>query len=249
MTDNRSSKLLHFLFAMNSPKAIISWSGGKDASFALWRVLQEKQFEVAGLLTTISLPFDRISMHGVRRSLLEKQAAATGFPLYTASVADKTNDAYEQEMLRVFGELKAQGVTHIVFGDIFLEDLRAYREQLLAKAGLQGVYPLWKQNTNTLAKQFIAEGFRTVTCCVNDASLDETWCGKSFDKKFLEELPANVDPCGENGEFHTFCYDGPIYRHPVAFEKGELVYRPLELRSADYVTETKGFWYCELLEK
>ena len=234
---------------MSSPKAILSWSGGKDASFALWRVLQEKQFEVAGLLTTISLPFDRISMHGVRRSLLERQVAATGFPLVTANVSEKTNEAYEQEMLRVFEELKQQGVSHIVFGDIFLEDLRAYRELLLAKAGLTGVYPLWKQDTKQLAEAFIGEGFKTITCCVNDALLDESWCGKSFDQKFIDELPAAVDPCGENGEFHTFCYDGPIFKKPVAFEKGELVYRPLELRSADFVTATKGFWYCDLVEK
>lgn len=228
-------------------KAIISWSGGKDSAMALWRVQQEKQFEISGLLTTISLPYERISMHGVRRSLLEAQAKATGLPLYTAEVSEKTNDAYEQEMLRVFAELKKQDVTHIVFGDIFLEDLRAYRDQLLSKAGLIGLYPLWKENTNALAQSFIRNQFKTITCCVNDSLLDESWCGKFFDLEFLNALPPAVDPCGENGEFHTFCFDGPIYQQAVPFQKGEIIYRPLELKSADYKTETKGFWYCDLL--
>jgi uncharacterized protein (TIGR00290 family) len=213
---------------------------------ALWRIQQGGEFEIAGLLTTISLPYNRISMHGVKRSLLEIQAAAIGFPLFVAEVSEKTNLAYEEEILKQFAGLRSQGITHIIFGDIFLEDLRAYREQLMQKAGLIGIYPLWKEDTTGLARYFIAEKFRTITCCVNDAHLDESWCGKEFDARFIRDLPAGVDPCGENGEFHTFCFDGPIFRQPIPVEKKESIYRPLELRDADYKTETKGFWYCEL---
>jgi uncharacterized protein (TIGR00290 family) len=239
----------HILTSRMRSKAIICWSGGKDSAMALWVVQREKQLDVRGLLTTISLPYERISMHGVRRELLEAQAAETGLPLFTAEVSEKTNDAYETAMLEVFAKLKSEGVTHVVFGDIFLEDLRAYREQLLAKAGLTGVFPLWKENTAALARRFIASGFRTITCCVNDALLIESWCGKEFDEKFLSELPGTVDPCGENGEFHTFCFSGPVFKNDVAFSKGETVYRPLELKTSDEVVSTKGFWYCDLVKK
>lgn len=232
---------------MLKPKAVLAWSGGKDSAMALWRVMQENEFEVSGLLTTISLPYERISMHGVRRSLLKAQAASIGLPLFTAEVSQKTNDEYETVMLAVFQKLKAQGVSHIIFGDIFLEDLRVYREQLLARAGLEGVFPLWKEETVELARYFLRENFRTITCCINDAKLDAAWCGKEFDEQFLDELPEDVDPCGENGEFHTFCFDGPVFKTAVAFEKREIVYRPLELKSADHTTETKGFWYCDLV--
>lgn len=226
-------------------KIVLSWSGGKDSALALYR-LQQSGLAVHGLLTTISLPYERISMHGVRRSLLMQQAEATGLPLYTAEVADKSNTGYETEMLRVFRNLAKEGIDTIAFGDIFLQDLRSYRENLLAQAGLKGIYPLWKENTADLAREFIREGFRTITCCVNDASLSENWCGRNYDEPFLLDLPAGLDPCGENGEFHTFCYDGPVFRSPVKFEKGEIVYRPLELKSLDQQTETKGFWYCDL---
>lgn len=230
-----------------SPKAIISWSGGKDSAMALWKAQQEKQFDVCGLLTTISLPYGRISMHGVRRELLEAQAAETGLPLFTAGVSEKTNDAYETAMLEAFTKLKSEGITHVVFGDIFLEDLRAYREQLLARAGLTGVFPLWKEDTAALAHRFIDSGFRTITCCVNDALLDERWCGKEFDENFLRDLPGNADPCGENGEFHTFCFAGPVFKNAIAFSKGEMVYRPLELKTSDDAVATKGFWFCDLV--
>jgi uncharacterized protein (TIGR00290 family) len=230
-------------------KAIVCWSGGKDSSLALWEVLRAGEAEVCGLLTTVSMPYDRISMHGVRRGLLEAQAKSLGLPLYIAEVSEKTNADYERQMLEAFLRLKAQGISHIIFGDIFLEDLRLYRDGLLQRAGLTGIYPLWKKNTAELAQHFIRSGFRTITCCVNDSSLDESWCGKELDDKFLAELPAGVDPCGENGEFHTFCYAGPVFKTPVNFSKGEIVYRPLELKTADATITTKGFWYCDLLEK
>ena len=224
----------------------MSWSGGKDSALALWKVLQEKEFEVGGLLTTISLPYNRISMHGVSRELLDAQANATGLPVYVAQVSEKTNIAYEDSMLIAFSKLKLSGITHIVFGDIFLEDLRSYREELLSRVGLKCIFPLWKQNTSDLAKEFISSGFKTKICCVNDAFLGENDCGKDFDPDFLKQLPANVDPCGENGEFHTFCYAGPIYKNEIKICVGEKIYRPLEMKTNDAKISTKGFWYCDL---
>lgn len=229
------------------PKAIISWSGGKDSAMALWKVQQEKEFEVVGLLTTISLPYNRISMHGIRRELLDVQAHATGLPVYTVQVSEKTNAAYEDAMLIAFGKLKNRGITHIIFGDIFLEDLRNYREQLLARGGLKCVFPLWKKDTKELAESFVTSHFKTITCCVNDAQLTEQDCGKEFDSDFIRQLPSAVDPCGENGEFHTFCYAGPIYKNEIKFSIGEIVYRPLEMKTSDGANATKGFWYCDLL--
>jgi uncharacterized protein (TIGR00290 family) len=228
-------------------KAIASWSGGKDSAMALWKVQQENAFEICGLLTTISLPYNRISMHGVRRELLEAQAKATGLPVYTVQVSEKTNAAYEDAMLIAFSKLRSKGITHIIFGDIFLEDLRVYREQLLARAGLKCVFPLWKKNTKTLAQEFIDEGFKTITCCVNDAQLTQADCGKEFDAEFLKRLSPSVDPCGEHGEFHTFCYAGPVFKQEIKFTIGEIVYRPLELKTSDEKIATKGFWYCDLL--
>ncbi len=228
-------------------RAIISWSGGKDSAMAFWKVQQEKKFEICGLLTTVSLPYNRISMHGVRRDLLESQANALGLPLIVAEVSEKTNEAYEEVMLDKFGKLKREGITHIVFGDIFLDDLRLYREELLAKVGLKCIFPLWKQNTIELAKEFIDSCFKTITCCVNDEFLGKKDCGKEFTKNFIEELPANVDPCGENGEFHTFCYAGPIFKKKISITIGEKVYRPLDMKTTDKIISTKGFWYCDLL--
>jgi uncharacterized protein (TIGR00290 family) len=149
--------------------------------------------------------------------------------------------------LIAFTKLKNKGITHIIFGDIFLEDLRLYREQLLARAGLKCIFPLWKKNTKELAEEFITEGFKTITCCVNDAQLNEKDCGIEFDEKFLGTLSSTIDPCGENGEFHTFCYAGPIFKEEIKFSIGEKIYRPLELKTSDEKIATKGFWYCDLL--
>jgi uncharacterized protein (TIGR00290 family) len=228
-------------------KVLLCWSGGKDSAMALHELQKDASILIDGLLTTISLPYDRISMHGVRRSLLEKQAQLTDFPLFIAAVGDKTNKAYEEIILDAFAAAKERGVTHIAFGDIFLEDLRLYREELLAKAELKGLFPLWKKDTTNLINQFWQNGFQTITCCVNDAALNESFCGRLVDSEFIRSLPSNVDPCGENGEFHTFCFDGPVFRKQVQYEKGEIVYRPLELKTSDDQIETKGFWYCDLI--
>ncbi len=234
------------------PKAIFSWSGGKDSSYCLDQVLNDGQYEVCYLLTTLNHNFKRVSMHGVREGLLDAQAASIGLPLLKAWVKEGTNEEYERQMEAILLQAKSEGIEYVIFGDIFLEDLRAYRENNLAKVGMKAVFPLWKMDTAQLINSFIAQGFKTVTCCVNDAYLNESWVGIDIDKPFIERLPSQVDPCGENGEFHTFCYQGPIFKTAINFTIGEKIYKPLEIKMAadDVCTsaaKVKGFWFCDLL--
>ncbi len=230
-------------------KAIFCWSGGKDSAMALHKVLQEKKFEVVALLTTLNENFRRISMHGIREELLEKQAASIGLPLLKMFVKEGTNSEYEKNMEALLLEYKQQGVTHVIFGDIFLEDLRAYRENNLKKVGLTAEFPLWKRDTGELINEFFELGFKTITCCVNDGYLTEEQVGVEVNPAFICSLPANVDPCGENGEYHTFCFDGPLFKTPVTFTLAETIYRPLEIKTTEKINalQTKGFWFAELL--
>ena len=244
-------KLLSFLdFPMIDTypveKAVFFWSGGKDSALCLYKVLQQKQYDVIALITTVNENFGRVSMHGVRETLLDEQARSIGIPLVKMYVRDGTNNEYEDKLREMLLRFRQQGITKVIYGDIFLEDLRAYRDNILDKLGMQGVYPLWKRDTKELVNEFLSLGFRTVTCCTNDAYLGEDRVGESIDQNYIDTLPSNVDPCGENGEFHTFCYDGPIFSHPVLFTKGEKVYRPLEIKMSSE-SGTKGFWYCELI--
>ena len=235
---------------MNKEQAIFFWSGGKDSALCLWKVLQQKEYEVAALVTTVNENFKRISMHGVREELLDKQAESIGIPLVKMYVSEGTNNEYEQKMNETLMKFKGQGITKVIYGDIFLGDLRAYRDSNLAKLGMQGVYPLWKQNTKALIDEFLSLGFKTITCCTNDAYLGEDRVGEIIDQKYIDTLPSDVDPCGENGEYHTFCYDGPLFRYPVKFAKGEKIYRPLEIKTTDDEcnpkVQTRGFWFCDL---
>jgi uncharacterized protein (TIGR00290 family) len=241
------------------PKALMCWSGGKDSSMALQRASSD--YEIIGLLTTLNADFKRISMHGVREELLDAQAQAIGLPIIKVWVSAGSNTEYEQQMRQALETAKAAGVTHVIFGDIFLQDLREYREKQLAKVGLTAVFPLWQRDTTELISEFIASGFQTITCCINDGYLDAHWAGREINQQFIDALPATVDPCGENGEYHTFCYAGPIFNSPVRFKVGEVVYRPLDIpmpvtavQQADddqYMcsspVQTNGFWFCELL--
>lgn len=236
----------------NTPTpAVFCWSGGKDSAYALHAVRQAGALDIRCLLTTVNGVHGRVSMHGVRESLLDAQAAALGLPLVKVRVTEPTYEHYESRMGEALAGLRAAGVNDCVFGDIFLEDLRRYREEKLATAGMRAHFPLWKRDTRALAHAFIDEGFRTVTCCVNDALLGLAHIGKNFDRDFLRSLPTEVDPCGEHGEFHTFCHDGPVFRHPVAHTRGEIVYRPLENHGDSGVctapSKTKGFWYADFL--
>jgi len=237
---------------MNSPKAIFSWSGGKDSAFCLQKVLNEKTFDVAYLLTTVNDQFHRISMHGVREALLEKQAESIGIPLLKVTVSEGTNQEYERQMEAILTKAKSEGIQHVIFGDIFLDDLRVYREMNLAKIGMQGVFPLWKMDTVMLIRDFVNMQFKTVLSCTNDAYLGKEWVGREIDETFIDQLPMNVDPCGENGEYHSFCYEGPLFKKKIAFSVGEKVYKPLEIKSQDMKTlsiqtTTKGFWYCDFI--
>lgn len=235
---------------MELPGAIFCWSGGKDSAYCLNKVLSEKTFHVRYLLTTLNAEFRRISMHGVREELLDAQATALGLPLVKMWVKEGGNAEYEVMMERQLLDAKNQGIHHVIFGDIFLEDLRAYRENNLAKVNMKAAFPLWKKDTSALLDDFIYKGFKSITCCVNDAYLGKEWVGKDLDANFRNTLPKTVDPCGENGEYHSFCYDGPLFRSTLKFSTGEKVYRPLDLKLNDADAAkpvTKGFWYCDLL--
>jgi uncharacterized protein (TIGR00290 family) len=236
---------------MTKPKAIFSWSGGKDSSYCLHKVLTENVYEVCYLLTTVNANFKRVSMHGVREELLDEQANAIGIPLLKVWVTEGTNTEYEKQMEALLVKAKSEGIEHVIFGDIFLEDLRTYRETNLARVNMKAVFPLWKINTTQLIDDFIKQGFKTITCCVNDGYLNEAWVGKEIDTKFINELPDNVDPCGENGEYHTFCYDGPLFEKPISFTTGEKIYKPLYIKTTDDICSsnvvTKGFWFIDLM--
>lgn len=205
---------------------LFGWSGGKDCALALHEVRQSGQYEVAALLTTVTEGYERISIHGVRRELLDAQAAALGIPLEVVYIPQKSsNTEYEQRMLNVLERYKAQGLTKNVFGDIFLEDVRAYREKNLGQIGMSGIFPLWGGDTGALAERFIAEGFRATLTCVDTQALDGAYAGREYDRALIQSLPEAVDPCGENGEFHTFVYDGPIFKHPLHIARGDIVLR------------------------
>jgi uncharacterized protein (TIGR00290 family) len=190
--------------------ALVSWSGGKDSCLALYEIQRRPDIRVEALLTTVTRDFDRISMHGVRRVLLERQAMSLGLPLRQILISKgATNEEYESKMGEAFSAYHHQGIDLAVFGDLFLEDVRAYRERLLAKHGLIGLYPIWKRDTSQLIREFIELGFKTVVVCVDPVQLDPSFVGRVIDEEFLSRLPTQVDPCGEKGEFHTFVFDGP----------------------------------------
>jgi uncharacterized protein (TIGR00290 family) len=214
---------------------LMCWSGGKDSCLALYEIQKSTDYRVAALLTTITRDYDRISMHGVRSVLLERQAMSLELPLHQVLISkDANNEEYEMKMVEAFREYRENGIDSVVFGDLFLEDIRAYRDQFLAKHKMQGLYPVWQRNTTDFIKEFIELGFKAVVTCVDSKALDQSFAGKTIDNDFLRSLPAKVDPCGENGEFHTFVYDGPSFAQPVKFSVGERVSRD-------------GFWFCDLV--
>lgn len=207
-------------------KLLLCWSGGKDCALALHQFASSCEYSVAGILTTINGDYGRISMHGVRISLLEKQADALDLPLEKLPVGrNASNEEYEERMSGVLRRYKKKGVRTVAFGDIFLEDLRSYREHKLAELDMHAIFPLWKNDTAVLARRFIELGFRAIVSCVDTQFLDAGFAGREFDGAFLADLPSSIDACGENGEFHTFVYDGPIFREKIRFRKGEIVLR------------------------
>ncbi len=241
-------------------KALFNWSSGKDSALALYKILQSNNYEITCLLTSVNQQFQRISMHGVRVSLLEQQAKNIGLPLLKMEIPEMpTMEVYEKVMQNTLENLKSKGVTHSIFGDIFLEDLRKYREDKLAEIGFKAVFPLWKTDTTDIINEFLALGFKTIVTCVNERYLDKSFVGSVIDDNFIKDLPENVDVCGENGEFHTFTFDGPIFSKPIDFEIGEIVHRKYEKLKEDSSNTAcntndssafdYGFWYCDLVER
>lgn len=215
---------------------LVSWSGGKDSAIALYEILKNQNFHISALLTTVTEDYDRISMHGVRRILLERQVASLGFPLETVLISkNASNEEYEANMGRVLAKYKAAGTTSVMFGDIFLEDLRKYREDKLAALELRGIFPIWKRDTRELARSLLALGFKAITTCVDTTMLGAQFVGRVIDEQFLSELPLGVDACGENGEYHSFVYEGPNFKERVSFTRGEIVLRE------------NRFSYCDLI--
>ncbi len=207
-------------------RILLGWSGGKDSCTTLVQLLNDDRHEVAALVTTVTEGFDRISMHGVRRGLLEAQAASLGIPLEIVYIPmDANHAAYQSRMEAAFTRCRQQGITTVAFGDLFLVDVRQYREEWLARLGMQAIFPIWHQDTAQLARAFIDQGFKAVITCVDTTVLAPSFAGRRFDHQFLRDLPVTVDPCGENGEFHSFVFDGPIFQRTVGFAKGRVVQR------------------------
>jgi len=204
----------------------MSWSTGKDSAFALHEARRSGEIEIVGLLTTLTSTFERVSMHGVRETLLDQQAEAVGLSCRKVSIPSPCpNEVYEREIARVLAEVANRGITHVVFGDLFLEDLRRYREAKLKEIGMTAVFPLWMRDTVALARDMIAAGLRATVTCIDPRRLDRSFAGRTFGANFLNDLPAGVDPCGENGEFHTFASAGPMFTRPIETEVGDVVER------------------------
>jgi uncharacterized protein (TIGR00290 family) len=211
---------------MSRPKALVAWSSGKDSAWALHEVRREGALDVVGLLTTVTSEFGRVSMHAVREPLLDRQAAALGLPCRKVRIPFPCpNATYEAEMARAVSEARRAGVTRIVFGDLFLEDVRAYRVERLAGTGIEPIFPLFGRDTARLAREMIAGGLQATLTCVDPRSLDASFAGRPFDAALLDALPPAVDPCGERGEFHSFCWAGPIFARPIPVRSGEVVTR------------------------
>jgi uncharacterized protein (TIGR00290 family) len=212
----------------------LAWSGGKDSALAL-QALRREGVEVTALLTTVTEGFERVSMHGIRRDLLRRQAAATGVPLVEVTIPpDCVNAVYEERMAAAFAQPPLNRVGGMASGDLFLEDVRAYREERLAEAGKEALFPLWGRDTRALAREFLDAGFEAIVCCLDPRRLDPSFAGRLYDASFLAELPDDVDPCGERGEFHTFVYAGPVLSTPVRIAVGDVV-------------ERDGFVFCDLV--
>jgi uncharacterized protein (TIGR00290 family) len=220
---------------MSRPRVLLAWSSGKDSAWALKVLREAGEAELAGLLATVTAEHGRVSMHGVREELLEAQARAAGLALHKVRIPARcSNQDYEQAMRAACEEARAAGVTHVAFGDLLLEDVRAYREERTREAGLGALFPLWGQDTARLAREMIAGGLAARVTCLDPRALPRALAGSAFDADFLAALPPGADPCGENGEFHTFAWDGPMFRAPVPVQVGRTV-------------EREGFLFTDLL--
>lgn len=230
----------------------MSWSGGKDSALALHHALRNPDLAVTHLLTSVNAHHDRVSMHGVRLALLEAQAERIGLPLIQLRLPEMPSMAdYDQALLATLAGLHQQGVCRAIYGDIFLEDLRAYREQQLARVPLQGEFPLWQRGSLEVLEEFWDLGFQAIIVCVNDRHLDASFCGRLLDRDFIRDLPPGVDPCGENGEYHSFVFDAPYFSRPITVVRGEVVRRTYQSPTGNSGGAddpfVAGFWFCDLL--
>lgn len=233
-------------------QALISWSGGKDAALALYHARRRPDLAVTHLLTSVNAHYERVSMHGVRLVLLEAQAERIGLPLTQLRLPEMPSMAdYDKALQATLRSLHQQGVRRAIYGDIFLADLRAYREQQLARVPLRGEFPLWQRGSMELLEEFWALGFQAIIVCVNDRYLDASFCGRLLDRDFIRDLPPGVDPCGENGEYHSFVFDAPYFSQPIAVVPGEVVRRTYQSPSGNSAGAddpfAAGFWFCDLL--
>ena len=212
------------------------WSGGKDSALAFHELSKNRRYKVVSLLTTVTADYDRVSMHGVRRILLQQQARNMGLPVHEVSISRNcSNEEYESKVAEALTNFKKGGVSSVIFGDIFLEDLRRYREENLAKLGMKAIFPIWGRDTTALSRSLEPSGFRAITTCIDTRKLDKKFAGRVIDTQFLDELPDGVDPCGENGEYHSFVFDGPMFKNKILFQTGEKMLRD------------SFFYFCDLV--
>lgn len=216
-------------------RILFAWSSGKDSALALYELKQRENIEIVSLLTTVTEGYDRISMHGVRRTLLAEQAESMGYPLEEIVIPQNcSNEIYEARMRQSLDKYSREGIQSAAFGDLYLQDVRNYREERMAQVGMRCLFPLWDRPTPELARKFIDLGFRAFIACVDTQTLPKEFAGREFNEDFLRDLPAGVDPCGENGEFHSFVFDGPIFRNPIKVQPGEKILRD------------NRFYFCDL---
>lgn len=227
-------------------KAIFNWSGGKDSALALYKIQIEKKIEVSSLLTTLNKKNKRVSGHGIRESLLDLQSKNMSIPINKIFLPDDvSNEAYEKMMKEYWEKKKNEGINYCISGDIFLEDVKEYREKQLSMMDIQSVFPLWKMNSNDVLKEFIDLGFKSIVVCINEKYLDSSFVGRIINADFVADLPPNIDPCGENGEYHSFVFDGPIFKKPIDFKVNDKIYIFKEYKEHNY---SGGFWNIELTE-
>ncbi|MCX7877399.1 MAG: diphthine--ammonia ligase [Ignavibacteria bacterium] len=221
--------------------SFLNWSGGKDSAFSLFSLIKDKKFRICSLLTAFNSSTKRVTMHGVREELIEEQSRLIGIPLVKMYLPENTDDkTYKEKFKSVLECYRKENVFWSVFGDIYLQDLRKFREDILAEKKVNAYFPLWKKDTWKLSREFINSGFKAVVVCVDSSLLDRSFCGRVYDDDFLKDLPDNVDPCGENGEFHTFVYEGPVFSKKLEFKTGEIHY-------GEYGKRGNGFWFMDIL--
>ncbi len=232
---------------MNKKRISISWSGGKDSSFMLWSILKKEEYEIVELHTVINTETQRVGLHGVKKNLIEAQAEAIGIPVHFIELdQSETNDKYEAAVKGYFSTLKDRGISGVAFGDIFLEDLKKYRETLLSEFGLEGIYPLWQTDTSKLADEFIKSGFKSIICSSDANKFPFVIAGRNYTPQLVSYFPSNVDPCGENGEFHSFVFNGPIFKYALQVKKNGVTEKGYAYKDQSGEQQTTYFNFCDL---